>query len=506
MARGKFRVYLGAAPGVGKTYAMLDEGWRRHERGTDVVVGLVEAHGRPKTIAQLRDLEVVPRRVIAYRGSRFEEMDLDGLLARKPRVALVDEMAHTNVPGSRNEKRWQDIEELLAAGIDVISTVNIQHLESLNDVVERITGLVQRETVPDDVVRRADQIELVDMSSEALRRRMAHGNIYPPERVDAALANYFRPGNLAALRELALLWVADQVENSLQVYMHAHGIAAAWETRERVVVAITGRPGGDHLVRRAARMAARQQGELIGVHVLPSDGLAARSGPHLDEQRQLLGQLAGSYSEVVSDDVAAGLVGFARAEKATQLVLGASGHSRMQELVSGSIAGKVLRQAEGIDVHVISAHDEESHPEPGVHGRRPRREGLRRAAPLSPGRQVAGIVVAAIGLPALTALLAATRDSVSLATDLLVLLALCVVVAALGGVVIGAVAAVVASLLANWFLVEPVGTLTIAAPENTLALGLFVAVSVTIGFYVDRTAARSARPTGREPRPRCWPG
>src|SRR3954467_13604257 len=222
MARGTLRVYLGAAPGVGKTFAMLNEGWRRKQRGTDIVIGYLETHNRPRTTEQVRDLEVVPRHTITYRGRTFEEMDLDAILARKPEVALVDELAHTNVPGSRNAKRWQDIEELLNAGINVISTVNIQHLESLNDVVERITGVTQRETVPDAVVRAADQIELVDMSPEAVRRRMAHGNIYPPERVDAALANYFRPGNLGALRELALLWVADRVEEGLAHYMASH--------------------------------------------------------------------------------------------------------------------------------------------------------------------------------------------------------------------------------------------------------------------------------------------
>src|SRR5690242_11238357 len=202
---------------------MLNEGRRRHARGTDVVVGLVETHGRRLTAAQIGELEIVPRKEITYRGAVFEEMDTDAVLARRPTVALVDELAHTNVPGSRHEKRWQDVDDLLDAGIDVITTVNIQHLESLNDVIERITGVHQRETVPDDVVRRADQVELVDMSPEALRRRMAHGNIYPPERVDAALGNYFRPGNLAALRELALLWVADRVEENLQNYMEAHG-------------------------------------------------------------------------------------------------------------------------------------------------------------------------------------------------------------------------------------------------------------------------------------------
>ena len=240
---------------------MLNEGRRRRERGTDVVVGFVETHGRPTTAAAApRPRGRAPPVMVTYRGATFEEMDIDALLARAPQVALVDELAHTNVPGSRNAKRWQDIDELLDGGIDVISTVNIQHLESLNDVVERITGIVQRETVPDAVVRAADQIELVDMTPEALRRRMAHGNIYPAEKVDAALGNYFRIGNLGALRELALLWVADRVDEGLEEYRERHGIAEPWETRERVVVALTGAPGGEQLIRRGARMAARAHG------------------------------------------------------------------------------------------------------------------------------------------------------------------------------------------------------------------------------------------------------
>ena len=245
-------------------------------RGKDVVVGFYETHGRSSTAAQVRDLEVVPRRKLEYRGTTFEEMDIDAVLARRPELALVDELAHTNVPGSRNHKRWEDVEELLDAGIDVVSTLNIQHLESVNDVVERITGVKQQETIPDAIVRQAEQVELVDMTPEALRRRMAHGNIYPAERIDASLANYFRPGNLAALREIALLWVADRVEENLQQYLEDHGIAAPWETRERVVVALTGAPGGDVLIRRAARMARRRQGDLVGVHVRPTDGLAER--------------------------------------------------------------------------------------------------------------------------------------------------------------------------------------------------------------------------------------
>ncbi len=234
MARGTLRIYLGAAPGVGKTFAMLNEGRRRGARGTDVVVGFVETHGRVNTEAQIGDLEQVPRVRREYRGTTFEEMDLEAVLARRPAVALVDELAHTNVPGGRNEKRWEDVEELLASGIDVISTVNIQHLESLNDVVQAITGIEQRETIPDAVVRAADQVELVDMTPEALRRRMAHGNIYRAEKVDAALSHYFRAGNLGALRELALMWVADRVDEALEEYRELHGITGSWETRERV--------------------------------------------------------------------------------------------------------------------------------------------------------------------------------------------------------------------------------------------------------------------------------
>src|ERR1700731_3516082 len=238
--RGQLRIYLGAAAGVGKTYAMLNEGHRCADRGADVVVAFAETHGRPNTAALLDGLEIIPRAKFPYRGATFEEMDTAAVIARHPQIALVDELAHTNIPGSKHEKRWQDVQDLLDAGIEVISAVNIQHLESLNDVVEQITGIPQRETVPDAVVRAADQVELVDMTAEALRRRMAHGNIYPPEKIDAALTNYFRAGNLTALRELALLWLADKVDEGLQKYRAEHDITSTWEARERVVVALTG--------------------------------------------------------------------------------------------------------------------------------------------------------------------------------------------------------------------------------------------------------------------------
>src|SRR5215213_2336535 len=325
---------------------MLNEGRRRRDRGTDVVVGLVETHGRSHTADQIGDLEVLPRRTVSHRGSALTELDTEAVVDRRPELVLVDELAHTNAPGSRHEKRWEDVDDLLAAGIDVISTVNIQHLESLTDVVERITGVAQRETIPDHVARAADQIELVDMAPEALRRRLAHGNVCGPEDIDAAMTNYFRPGNLSALRELALLWVADQVDDSLQDYRERHGITRPWETRERIVVALAGAPDTDHLIRRAARMAQRAKGDLIGVHVVADSGLTsgddAASAEVMGAQRRLLEELGGEYRRVTGNDISAALVALARAENATQIVLGASARSRWQELFGGSVINRVV--------------------------------------------------------------------------------------------------------------------------------------------------------------------
>jgi two-component system, OmpR family, sensor histidine kinase KdpD len=357
VARGKLRVYLGAAPGVGKTYAMLAEGQRRRSRGTDVVMALVETHGRRLTATMAEGLELVPRRVLSYRGATFTEMDLDAVLARRPQVALVDELAHTDVPGCRHAKRWQDVDELLDAGIDVVTTLNIQHLESLRDVVKQVTGLEQQETLPDEIARRADQIELVDITPEALRRRMVHGNVYPPDRIEAALSHYFRPGNLTALRELALLWLADRVEEGLQRYRAEHGIAAPWETRERIVVGVAGEKDDEAVIRRAARIAARTPGsDLLAVHVNREDGLVeACNAGTLDGQRALVASLGGSFEQVPGDDVAETLLRFARAANATQMVLGASRRSRLLTLLAGkSTPTRLARRAEHIDVHLVS--------------------------------------------------------------------------------------------------------------------------------------------------------
>jgi two-component system sensor histidine kinase KdpD len=483
LPRGKLRIYFGSAPGVGKTFAMLDEGWRRKSRGTDVVVGYVETHNRPKTIAQLRDLEITPRKKITYRGKTFEEMDVEAVLARTPTVALVDELAHANVPGSTHEKRWQDIEVLLEAGIDVISTVNIQHLAGLNDVVERITGVVQHETVPDTVVRSADQIELVDMSSEALRRRMAHGNIYTPDKVDAALAHYFRIGNLNALRELALLWVADRVDAELAAYRERHRIGKPWETKERVVVALTGAPGGEQLLRRASRIAARVNGEVVGVHVRATDGRTRPSALGLESQRRLLEELNGRYAEVTGVDVAHALASFARSENATQLVLGASNRSRVSELMHGSVINRVIREAGPIDVHIISPT------RPAVAGM-PKSPRQHRLVSMPPRRRFFGWVLGTAGIALLAATLSPLHSSLGLPGALLCLLLAVVAVAAVGGVPPAVGATVTASLMADFFFAPPVHSFRVSRWVDVVALLVFFAVSATVSALVDRLARR----------------
>ncbi|WP_406441502.1 ATP-binding protein [Streptomyces sp. NBC_00631] len=500
---GRLKVYLGAAPGVGKTYRMLDEGRRRASRGADVVVGFAECHGRPQTEAMLGGLAAVPRTACSYRGGHFQEMDLAALLGWRPQLAIVDEFAHTNVPGEgRNPKRWQDIEALLDAGIDVITALNIQHLESLNDVVEKITGVPQHETVPDEVVRRAWQIELVDIPPEGLRRRMAHGNIYAPEKVDAALANYFRPGNLTALRQLALLWTADRVDEALQEYRSQHGIGGVWETRERVVVALSGGPEGDTLIRRAARIAdlphsrLRSSGgtpmagaDLLAVHVARSDGLAAGvSHASLARQRRLVEDLGGSYHSVVGDDVATALVEFARAENATQLVLGTSRRGRFARFLTGPGTGETVTELSGdIDVHRVT------HERAGRGALLPSRRRTLSTARLIAG-PVAGLVIPVL----LTVVLAQLRGTLNLTSEALLFLLAVVGVACIGGVASAVIASVTASLLLNDWFVPPIGAFTLDDPNALLALAVFAVVAATVAAVVDRSlrlSRRSARAT-----------
>ncbi|MGZ5400137.1 MAG: DUF4118 domain-containing protein [Nocardioides sp.] len=460
---------------------MLGEGHRRAERGTDVVVGFVETHGRRHTAELVEGLEVVPRRTIGYRDATFEEMDVDAVLARHPKVALVDELAHTNVPGSRNIKRWQDIEELLTAGIDVITTVNIQHLESVNDVVEKITGVPQRETVPDAVVRAADQIELEDMTAEALRRRLAHGNVYAPEKVDAALSNYFRAGNLNALRELALLWTADRVDDALQHYRETHDITGTWEARERVVVALTGGPEGETLIRRAARIAARSTGgDLLALHVARSDGLSGASQGTLAAQRLLVESLGGTYHQVLGDDVPSALLSFARAENATQLVLGDSRRPSLARILGPGTAAHTIAASGDIDVHIVThSHTGQRRSLPHGHGS------------LSTRRKLRGYALALLLPPLLTLTLTPFRSELNLVSDVLLFLLETVVVALVGGLAPALIAAVLGSALLNYYFTPPLHTFTIGETNNTLALLAFILVATLVSSTVDLAARRT---------------
>jgi two-component system sensor histidine kinase KdpD len=481
-ARGRLRVLLGAAPGVGKTCTMLEEGHRLVAEGRDVVIGVVETHRRADTARRVEGLASVPLRSHDHRGVVLEEMDLEAVLHRAPQVALVDELAHSNAPGAARTKRWQDVDALLAAGIDVISTVNIQHIESLNDVVEQITGVPQRETVPDGFLRRADQIEVIDLAPQALRDRLRSGVVYPAERVDAALSNYFRLGNLTALRELALLWLADEVDQALKDYRAEHSIDGRWEARERVVVALTGGPEGEALLRRGARVAARSAGgDLIAVHVTSLEGLLRSSPGALARQRALVEELGGSYHQVVGEDVPAALVGFARSVDATQLVIGVSRRSRLVAALTGpGIGATVVRESGDIDVHIVT------------HSAAGRRLALPRlGGALTPGRRLAGLVLALLGGPLLTAALSAFRSEESITSDVLGYQLLVVVVALVGGIWPALFAALLSGLTLDFFFIEPLHTISIAEPLHLLALLLYVTIAALVSVVVDRAARRT---------------
>ncbi|MFF7244923.1 ATP-binding protein [Embleya sp. NPDC008237] len=506
---------------------MLDEAHRRLARGTDVVVGVVECHGRPRTEEMLDGLEVVPRRQLCHQGASFAEMDVDAVITRRPRVALVDELAHTNVPGSRNAKRWRDVEEILDAGIDVISTVNVQHLESLDDMIETITGVAQHETVPDGVVRRADQVEFVDLTPEALQRRLAHGNVYPPETVGAAPTDYFRPGNLTALRKLALLWVADRVGEQLHDHRnehlddqlhdprpdhprapgadhphspgpdhrrgrgidprHEHGTDATWPARERVVVALTGGPEGDTLIRRAARIARRAApvGELLAIHVARSNSPSGGSPANLARQRRLVDSLGGTFHSVVGDDVPGALLDFARGMDATHIVLGGSRRKSWQSLLGPGIGATVAAHSGDIDTHIV-AHE---------HIGRGRDTTPKRST-TAPWRAIASWAVALLGPLIPAAVLVPMRGGVALPGDMLLFLALTVGVALFGGLWQAVVTAVVGSLLLDYYLTAPTHTLKIAAPGNILSLVIFVVIALAVASVVD-LAARCAQQAAR---------
>jgi two-component system, OmpR family, sensor histidine kinase KdpD len=476
--RGDLRIYLGAAPGVGKTCAMLGEAHRRRERGTDVVAAVVETHGRKKVAELIEGIEVIPPHYISYRGTLFPELDVDAVLRRRPAVALVDEYAHSNIPGSVNSKRWQDIETLLDAGITVISTLNIQHLESLNDVVAQITGVEQRETVPDEIVRKAAQIELVDITPEALRRRLAHGNVYPPERIDAALSNYFRTGNLTALREIALLWLADQVDAALAKYRADKKIKDTWEARERVVVAVTGGPESETLVRRASRIASKSSAQLMVVHVVRGDGLSGVSPREMGKVRELAASLGATVHIVVGDDVPTALLDFARETNATQLVIGSSRRSRWARVFTEGIGAATINDSGKIDVHMVT-HEQAN-------------RGLPFASISPRARQIVSWL-AALTVP--WAILVVTMRWLDPLLDIggktAIFFAGVIAVALFGGVAPAVLAGMLSGALLVYFIAEPRYSFAVDNPSNAITIVVLLGVAMAIAVLVDAAASRA---------------
>ncbi|WP_116243872.1 ATP-binding protein [Nocardiopsis sp. FIRDI 009] len=482
MARGKLRIYLGSAPGVGTTHNALAEVRRRAEDGTDVVVAAAHTHRRQRTSALLTGLEVIPQHPSGA-------VDTAAVIARAPELALVDDLAHANGPDAPTYARWRDVEKLLDAGIDVVSTVGIHHLESLNDVVTQITGVRPEQTVPDQVVRRAAEVELVDVTPQELRRRMAHGDIHPAERVDAALAAYYREGNLAALRELALLWTADRVEEGLARYRGEHEIRSTWEARERVVVALTGGPEGETLIRRAARVAARSRGghpqpsHLLAVHVVKSDAIGRPLTEHLVRQRKLLAELGGTYHQVISSDVPRGLLEFARGVHATQIVLGSSRRRSWQYVFGPGVGAIVARDSGDIDVHIVT-HEEVGSgmwllPAPG--------------RGVGEHRRVTGWVLAAVA-PALMSLLLLLPpfSGVGLSSDAMFLLLTTVATAAVGGLWPALASALWSAVLLTLVL-SPHHDRPPVSLDNAVALTAFVLVGSLVAVVAEMAARRSAQ-------------
>jgi two-component system sensor histidine kinase KdpD len=469
---GRLRVYLGAMPGVGKTHAMVEEGLRRACRGTDVVIGIIDTTGHPGWVGREIPLERLPTTFCPDGNS---ELDADAVIDRRPRVVLVDDVGHQCEDG---HGRWESVDRILDAGIDVICTLDIGDLASLHDTVASITGVESNRIVPDAFIPVDAQIELVDMSPEALRRRLAHGHVYPPERVDAALANLFRPAVLGALRHLALTWLADRVAEQLERDLAPSSVTDRRPARERVLVALGGE-GGELLVRRAARLADRSGGEVIGVHVMSPN---RHPGPDLEHQRRLLVSLGGTYREIRGDDVAGALGAFARVEQATQIVVGAR-PTGLRSRSHGEVLDELIDDIGPADVHIVPT---------GATLARQRRLGSTRPSDHRPRAQVvAGWTLCLVGLPLVTLVLAVVREHVSLGSALLIDLCIVMAVAALAGLRAGLVASVSAFALTNWFLTQPLHTLTISEAENVVALSVFVLVTVVISVLVDRAARQS---------------
>ncbi|MFD1626308.1 sensor histidine kinase [Azospirillum griseum] len=488
-ARGRLKIFLGAAPGVGKTYEMLQTAQAKRRDGEDIVVGVVETHGRKETEALVAGLEIVPRRRVEHKGHGLDEMDLDAILARRPGIVLVDELAHTNAPGCRHAKRYQDVEELLAAGIDVYSTLNIQHVESLNDVVAKITRVRVRETVPDSIVDRADDIEVIDITPDDLIQRLQQGKIYLPRTAERAIRHYFSPGNLTALRELALRRTAERVDDQLLTHMQAHAISGPWAAGERLLVCVNEDATGAALVRYARRQAERLRARWGAIHVETSRALRLSEADRdrIADTLRLVERLGGEAVTVPGRDVAETVVEHARATNVTHIVIAKSRRSRWAELLRGSVAHSLIRRAGDISVHVIAATTADPIPAKTVKTAPSARGGLR----WGPFLAAAGYVAAALGVGV------ALHRVMALNNMALVFLTAVLASAVTGGLGPSLFACVASVLAFNYFFLPPLYTFTIADPENIVALLVFAVVAVIASNLTARVRAQAVTARAR---------
>ena len=482
-SRGRLKIFLGAAPGVGKTYEMLSAAQARARDGTDVVVGVVETHGRKETEALLTGLKIVPRRPVDYRGRTLEEMDLDALLARHPQLALIDELAHTNVPGSRHPKRYMDVEELLAAGIDVYATLNIQHVESLNDVVARITRIRVRETVPDSVIDKADDIELIDLTPEDLIQRLKEGKVYVPHQAERAIRHYFAPGNLTALRELALRRTAQRVDEQMVRYMQAHAISGPWAAGERVLVCVSGDPDSVAVVRHARRISDRLKAPWTALHVETARNLRMTEAErnHVAEALRLAQRLGGEAVTLPGQDIAETVAEYARANNVTLIIAVQSPRPRWRDVLFGSVAQQLIRKADGAIVHVISQPRRDETPDaPHI------------PAPLRPFELQPHIWLGSLACVAIAALLGLPlREMIGNGSVSLLFLTAVLVSAVLFGLWPALLACVVSTLAYNFLFIPPLYTFTIADPRNAVALFFFAVAAVIVSNLTARVRAQA---------------
>lgn len=470
--RGRLKVFLGAAPGVGKTYEMLRSAQEAREEGVDVVVGVAETHGRRETEALLAGLETIPRRLVTYRDRSFAEMDLDAILARRPRLVLVDELAHTNLPGSRHGKRWQDVDELLAAGIDVHTTLNVQHLESLNDVVERIAGVKVRETLPDAVLERADEIEVIDVTPEVLQKRLREGKVYVPEQAARAITRFFSRGNLTALRELALRVAAERVDRDMLDFMRGHAVASAWPARERILVVLTRGADGERLVRTGKRMADRGRAPWIVLALSPSGGTDPAMEKALVLAEQLGAEteavtLAGARDQTVLD--------YARRRNVSRIILSAG---RLALPFRSPLHERLIEAGDGFEITVLAA----AGPRSGPTGARPARERL------SPKPYLLGVLYVALAIP----FGIIVHETLPLANLSLVFLVPVLASAAGGRVPAAVLTSVLAFVAYNYFFTEPRLTLSVIRPYEVMTLAFFLVFSLAVGVLGARLNAQVA--------------